>query len=127
MLSETPSPSQTHSDSPSNGHIEGEGETSLPPPPDPPKKEYKLEDFSQQAINRGQQQINGLIREADERVVYAFNEVRSLIAILSANGKVDLQKLDTAISKLKQATYDIAGPFPPGCGTYPINPGPEES
>ena len=124
MPSETPSPSQAQSGSPTNGKLEGEGETSLTQPTEPPKKEYKLEDFSQQAINRGQQEINGLIREADEKVIYAFKEVRNLIAILNANGKVDLQKLDAAITKLSQATNDIAGPFPPGCGTYPVNPGP---
>ncbi len=79
-------------------------------------RKYVLEDFSQQAINRGQQEINYLITVAGERVVDAFNEVRSLIAILNAKGQVDLHALDAAIKEVSQAVEAIAGPFPPGCG-----------
>jgi hypothetical protein len=78
---------------------------------------YVLEDFSQRKINSGQQEINGLIRDADKEVVKAFKEVRNLIAVLAAHGHVDLQVLDAAIDKVEQATAAIAGPFPPGCSS----------
>jgi len=103
---------ETHS-SKSNGGIEGE----MPPtPPIYPQRTYKLEDFSQQAINHGQQEINYLITKAGERVVDAFREVSVLISKLATHGDVNVHKLDAAIDDVEQAVKDIAGPFPPGCG-----------
>jgi len=104
--------SETHS-SKSNGGIEGE---TPPTPPIYPQRPYKLEDFSQQAINRGQQEINYLITEAGEKVVAAFREVSILISRVATHGDVNVQQLDAAIDEVEQAVKDIAGPFPPGCG-----------
>lgn len=80
-----------------------------------PRREYKLEDFSQQAINRGQQEINYLITVADEKIVEALKQLSNAVAKLAACGQVDLKALDHAIQEVSEATKDIAGPFPPGC------------
>ena len=78
------------------------------------KKDYVLEDFRQQAINRGQQQINYLITKVDEKIVEALKEVSYAIAKL-AGRDIDLKALDNAINQVSEATKKIAGPFPPGC------------
>ncbi len=104
-----------------NGDAQVEAETDADYKP--PK--YKLEDFSQSAINRGQREINKLVQTADEKIVDAFNEVKNLIALLNSNSHVDLQTLDDAIGKVAKATHDIAGPYPPGCG-YATEPPREE-
>jgi len=85
------------------------------PHPTYPKSKYKLEDFSQQAINRGQQEINYLITVADEKIVDALKQLSIAVAKLATCGHVDLNALDTAIVKVSEATKNIAGPFPPGC------------
>ena len=95
-----------------NGHDTLEAETN---PDYYPQREYKPDDFSQSAINRGQRHINYYIAKTGEEVVSAFREVRNLIAVLSAHGHVDLHALDAAIERVSQATIKIAGPFPPGC------------
>ena len=79
------------------------------------RRDYKLEDFSQQAINRGQQEINYFIVVADEKIVEALKQLSNAIAKLAACGQVDLRALDHAIEEVSEATRDIAGPFPPGC------------
>jgi hypothetical protein len=107
--------SQTQADVPINGEIKVETATGQPY-----NHGYKLEDFSQQKINSGQQRINGLIVDADRRVGDAFDKVYDLFVKLASSGKVDsktLGELAVAIDKIKQATAAIAGPFPPGC-TY---------
>lgn len=117
MSNETLSPSQTKSDPPINGEIKGE---TPPTPPTYPKREYKLEDFSQQAINRGQQEINYLVTVAGKTIVEALNQVNEMFAKLAVGGQIDLEAvgaLATAIKKVSQATKDIAGPFPPGCAS----------
>ena len=79
------------------------------------RRDYKLEDFSQQTINRGQQEINYLITVADEKIVEALKQLSNAVAKLAACGQVDLKALDHAINEVSEATKDIAGPFPPGC------------
>ena len=80
-----------------------------------PHKKYVLEDFSQQAINRGQQEINYLITVADDKIVEALKQLSIAVAKLASCGKVDLRALDNAIEEVSEATKNIAGPFPPGC------------
>jgi len=87
------------------------------PEPTYPKREYVLEDFSQQAINRGQQEINYLITVADNTIVEALKQVSTAVAKLAACGQVDLNALDQAINAVSEATRKIAGPFPPGCAS----------
>ena len=103
--------SQSGSTSGSNGSVDLEPETARPKYP--PRK-HKLEDFSQQAINRGQQEINYLIVESDEKILQALNEFRLVIARLAGSG-CDWSALDKAIQEASDATQRIAGRFPPGC------------
>ena len=79
------------------------------------KPTYVLDDFSQQAINRGQQEINYLITKADEKIVEALKEISYALAKLGGRD-IDLRALDKAINHVSEATKNIAGPFPPGCG-----------
>ena len=75
----TDTSSQSGSPSRSNGGMSVETENDLHKYP---KREYELEDFSQQRINRGQQEINYLIVEANERIVHALKEFRTAFEIL---------------------------------------------
>jgi hypothetical protein len=106
----TQSPSENNPVSRSNGLADTTQTT-----PTYPKRTYVLDDFSQQAINRGQQKINYLITEADEKIVAALKEVSYALAKLGGPN-LDLRALDNAITEVSEATKDIAGPFPPGCG-----------
>ncbi len=104
----------TQSPSP-NGPIPRSNGLSEETQPTYPQRKYALEDFSQQAINRGQQEINYLITVADEKIVEALKQLSTAVAKLAACGQVDLRALDNAIDEVAEATKDIAGPFPPGC------------
>lgn len=95
----------------SNGGAEVEAENVQPKYP--PRK-YKLEDFSQQAINRGQQEINYLITETGEKILVALNELRLVVTRLAEPG-YNWSALDKAIDEVAEANLRIAGPFPPGC------------
>ena len=71
----------------------------------------KLEDFSQNRINRGQQTINYWIAEADKKIVDALKKLSEAVAQLGGNvGPVNL-----AIEEVSAAAGKIAGEFPPGC------------
>jgi hypothetical protein len=83
-------------------------------PPKYSQREYELEDFSQQRINRGQQEINYLITETNEKILQALNEFRTAIAELGSPDH-SLEKVDDAIDEASKANARIAGPFPPGC------------
>jgi hypothetical protein len=113
------SQSQNSFDSGSNGGL-GDA-TNMEPKKKPPytHREYVLEDFSQQRINRGQQKINYLITVAGERIVDALNQVSSALAKIEAGGQVNVEPLEEAIKEVSRATKEIAGEFPPGCGLYP--------
>jgi hypothetical protein len=84
-----------------------------------PQRKYVLDDFSQRAINHGQQEINYLIVVTDEKIVEALKQLSNAVAKLASCGQVDLRSLDAAIEKVSEATKEIAGPFPPGCGDPP--------
>lgn len=96
---------------PENGGLEVEPENDQP---SYPPREYKLEDFSQQRINRGQQEINYLIVEADKKIVSALDQLKLVVSRLAGPG-YDWTVLDGAIKEVSKATERIAGPFPPGC------------
>ncbi|HXQ69099.1 MAG TPA: hypothetical protein VN844_01315 [Pyrinomonadaceae bacterium] len=80
-----------------------------------PQGPYDLEDFSQSAINRGQQLINYYISTTDEKIVEALKQLRIVVAMLANSSQIDLGALDNAIEEVSKATKKIAGPFPPGC------------
>ena len=109
----------SHSDSNagSNGGVKLETETDSAKYP---KREYQLEDFSQQRINRGQQYINYLIVETNDKILHALDEVRAAIAELGCPDH-SLEKVVDAIEEATTANARIAGPFPPGCLKPPSN------
>ena len=74
-----------------------------------------MEDFSQSAINRGQQLINYYISTTDDKIVEALRQFSNVVAKLATGGQIDLRALDNAIEEVAEATKKIAGPFPPGC------------
>src|SRR5262249_26275039 len=81
-----------------NGDANVEAET------DPAHKypKYKLEDFSQQRINRGQQQINYYFVEVNEKIVAALNQLKTALRANSAT--VNLGPVETAINEVSAAT-----------------------
>lgn len=113
----TDASSQSDSTSGSNGIVKLETENAAH---QYPEREYELEDFSQQRINRGQQEINYLITEANEKILQALNEFRTAIAELGSPDR-NLEKVDDAIEEAAKANTRIAGPFPPGCLRPPSN------
>jgi|KBSMisStandDraft_5_1062788.scaffolds.fasta_scaffold2715834_1 hypothetical protein len=103
---------QSHSKTPlppkSNG-VEEETESN----PTTPK--YFVEDFSQQAINRGQVEINFLLTVVNEKTRIALEQLEAAVEKLANHEKVDLKALKHAISAVHKANQKVAGPFPPGC------------
>jgi hypothetical protein len=93
----------------------GNGQVSNQPPISTDKK-YKLEDFSQQAINRGQVEINFLLTVVNGRVDDALKQLRNAVWQLAHCGQVDFNTLDKAIAAVREANQKVAGPYPPGCG-----------
>ncbi|HKY43487.1 MAG TPA: hypothetical protein VJM50_10365 [Pyrinomonadaceae bacterium] len=84
-------------------------------------REYKLEDFSQQRINRGQQEINYLITVVDRKVAEALKQLKLVCSSLASSNQIaiDWEPLNNAIDAVSAATEKIAGEFPPGCGDEP--------
>lgn len=102
---------------PQNSSVSGSnGEYKTQPDKEEKMKTYtqgKLEDFSQSRINRGQQRINYLVAEVDEKIVDALRKLTAAIAKSCNN--VDVGPLNHAIDEVAAATEKIAGEFPPGC------------
>lgn len=92
----------------------GNGQVSTPPIST--DKKYKLEDFSQQAINHGQVEINGLLTGVNGRIYDALKQLRNAVWQLAHCGQVDFNTLDKAIAAVREANQKVAGPYPPGCG-----------
>jgi hypothetical protein len=114
-MSEQPTGPQNTSDSGSNGQLEHQPDQEAKMKPTNTHSPYDLEDFSQNRINLGQQKINYLVTEVDERIVDALKELSYALAKL-AGEKVDLRPVDRAIEEVSAATKKVAGEFPPGCG-----------
>lgn len=80
-------------------------------------KKYYVEDFSQQAINRGQVEINFLLTVVNEKISTALKELEAAVHKLAKDEKVDFTALKEAIDAVHEANQKVAGPFPPGCDT----------
>jgi hypothetical protein len=91
-----------------NGQVNTQPSTST-------EKKYKLEDFSQQAINRGQVEINFLLTIVNGRIDDALRQLRNAVWQLAHCGQVDFNALDKAIAAVREANSKVAGPYPPGC------------
>ena len=96
---------------------ESNGGATLDSEPDHTERKYKLEDFSQQAINRGQVEINYYLQEVNEKTIDALRQFKTALEKLSPHGAVELKTLEDAITKVDEANKKVAGPFPPGCGS----------
>lgn len=114
-MSEQPKGPQNTSDSGSNGQLEHQPDQEAKMKTTNTHNSYDLEDFSQNRINLGQQKINYLVTEVDEKIVDALRELSYALAKL-AGEKVDLRAVDRAIEEVSVAAKKVAGEFPPGCG-----------
>lgn len=91
-----------------NGHVSTQPQTST-------QRKYKLDEFSQQAINHGQVEINFLLTVVNGRIDDALKQLRNAVWQLAHCGQVDFNALDKAISAVREANSKVAGPYPPGC------------
>lgn len=76
---------------------------------------YTLEDFSQQAINRGQQRINYELNAVDRSIAEALKALKDAIAATPAGDRLNFDAFNTALSEVEETTKKIPGIFPPGC------------
>lgn len=106
----------THSGKPLPSKSNGADET----PVNRSNKKYYLEDFSQQAINRGQVEINFLLTVVNEKISAALKEFEAAAHKLANDEKVDFRALKEAIDAVHEANQKVAGPFPPGCDTHKV-------
>jgi hypothetical protein len=84
-------------------------------PLNPSNKTFFVDDFSQQAINRGQVEINFLLTVVNEKISAALKQFEAAVHKLANDEKVDYKALKAAIDAVHEANQKIAGPFPPGC------------
>jgi hypothetical protein len=85
---------------------------------------FSLEDFSQRAINNGQQKINYEFTVAGKKLSEAL---RLLTAVLVAKGcctEQDLTDVNDAIAEASRISNTVADIFPPGCPTIKPRPDP---
>ncbi len=101
--------SQTPDPSNSGNGLEGDTETKLP------ETKYKLEDFSQSAINRGQQYINYELVVVNDKIVAALEAIKDVIARGPGGPAIDLEGVRGAIAAVNTANRKVAGWYPPGC------------
>lgn len=78
------------------------------------KKQYPLplEDYSQSAINRGQQYINYELTVVNQKIADALDAFKEAIEESTGSPHVELEG---AISAVKKANEKVAGWYPPGC------------
>ena len=68
---------------------------------------YIPQDFSQQAINRGQQHINYELTVVNRKIVEALKSLTDAIANLPRSTDIDLAEVDRAISEASEASKGI--------------------
>ena len=79
------------------------------------QREYEPEDFSQQAINRGQRQINFALTVVDEKLARALEALRDALARTPGLARADFNVVDEAISDVYNTSRKVADIKPPGC------------
>ncbi len=79
------------------------------------QREYDPQDFSQQAINRGQRQINFALTVVDEKLAKALQALKDAIARTPGLARIDLDVVDEAISDVYNTSNKVADIKPPGC------------
>ena len=79
------------------------------------QREYDPQDFSQQAINRGQRQINFALTVVDEKLAKALGALRDALARTPGLARVDFDLVDEAIADVYNTSNKVADIKPPGC------------
>jgi hypothetical protein len=79
------------------------------------QREYDPQDFSQQAINRGQRQINFALTVVDEKLAKALAALRDAIAATPGMARIDFEVVDEAITDVYNTSNKVADIKPPGC------------
>ncbi|HEU4508589.1 MAG TPA: hypothetical protein VFR78_10150 [Pyrinomonadaceae bacterium] len=78
-------------------------------------REYDPQDFSQQAINRGQRQINFALTVVDEKLARALEVLRDTLAKTPGLARINFDVVDEAISDVYNTSRKVADIKPPGC------------
>lgn len=79
------------------------------------QRDYDPQDFSQEAINRGQRQINFALTVVDEKLARALEALRNAIARTPGLARADFDVVDQAISDVYNTSRKVADIKPPGC------------
>ena len=81
---------------------------------------YKLEDFSQKAINEGQQKINGELTELGKTLAYTLKALKEAIEGLPVGSQIKFgAAIGDDITKAINISEGVAGYYPPGCNYSP--------
>ena len=88
-------------------------------PPDIPlavlEKKYKLEDFSQKAINEGQRIINGELTELSKTFADTLQVLKDAVKAISTGRQINLGTIERDITAAIERSKKVAGYYPPGC------------
>jgi hypothetical protein len=87
------------------------------------QKKYPLEDFSQQAINRGQRSINGDLTELGKTLARTLQALKDAIKKSSIGSEIDCCAIQNDITKAIAISERVAGYYPPGCNYIPLGGG----
>jgi hypothetical protein len=77
--------------------------------------EYSPEDFSQDAINRGQRKINYALTTVDNQLIKVLEELIKAIAIGLGKDAVNFKLVEALLTKATQISNNVASIKPPGC------------
>ena len=73
------------------------------------------DDFSQQAINRGQRQINYKFTEVEKKLVEALNSLIDAVENIPGCDKAKIDEASNAAAKAEELRAKVAETRPPGC------------
>ena len=85
---------------------------------------FKLEDFSQKAINEGQQKINYEFSEAGKKFAEAFGLLTGLLVTKATFTKGEMEQINKVLGEAAHIAGNVADIFPPGCPP-PVKKDPE--
>jgi hypothetical protein len=83
------------------------------------QKEYPLEDFSQKAINEGQQLINGDLTELGKTLARTLQQLKDAIKESPIGSEIDCCAIQNNITTAIAISERVAGYYPPGCSYSP--------
>ena len=79
------------------------------------QEEFPLEAFSQQAINEGQQLINGELTELSKTFAKVLQTLKDAVKALSMGRQINLGTIEHDITEAIKRSEKVAGYYPPGC------------